>query len=114
MIFIPGLLYRNNSKLGGWAELLGLYLLIWLTTSITSPVLLILLITKTIRKSFNFTLTLLASFNLYFGLYGAYMILSGQVYRPGPYALEISLLNLLWTTLIVLYIIRRSVESTGS
>ena len=111
LIFIPGILYRNDSKLGGWAELFGLYLLLWLITTIASPVLLILLTTKVIRKQLSFPLTFLATFNLYFGVYGAYTILSGQVYRPGPYAMKISLLNILWAILIISYMARDAIRS---
>ena len=107
LLFIPGIFYRNNSKLGGGAELLGLFLLIWLTTTIVSPILLILSWTKVIKNELKFTFTLLAVFNVYFGIYGTYMILSGQVYRPGPFTLKIFIVNLVWAVLFFSHTLNR-------
>jgi hypothetical protein len=114
LIFIPGLFYRNNSKLGGGAELLGYFLLLWLTTTIVSPVLLILCWTKAIRRKIEFAFTFLALSNLYFGAYGIYLVLTDQVYRPGPFALKLFILNLLSALIIILHIVRRTRNSSNS
>ena len=112
LLFIPGIFYRNNSKLGGGAELLGFLLLLWLTTTISSPIMLILSRMRMIKNNLKFTFTLLAIFNVYFGIYGIYIILSEQVYRPGPFALEIFILNLVWAVLIFLKIVKGTAKSS--
>ena len=101
LIFIPGIFYRTNSKLGGGADLFAFFLLIWTVTSVVSPVILVLRKLKIIKSKILFPLTLLAIFNLYFGSYGIYMILSDQVYRPG-FALKFLGLNLVWAVLLIL------------
>ena len=111
LIFSPAIFYRNNSKLGGGAEIFGFYLLILITTTILSPIFVILYWVKVIKRNLLFAFTLLAIFNLYFGAYGTYMILTGQVYRAGPYALKIFILNLVWAVLIIVQLIKARKKS---
>jgi hypothetical protein len=106
LLCVPGVFYRNNSKLGGGAELLALFLLLWLATTVMSPIILFLSWKRIIKNKLEFIFTLLAIFNFCFGIYGIYMILAGQVYRPGPFALEIFILNLVWSALIFLHIVK--------
>src|ERR1700744_3209664 len=96
IIFVPGLFYRTNTKLGGGPDLLAYFLLLWIITSVMSPLILLLKKFRVIRNDMAFLMTLLVIFNLYFGSYGTYMILTGQVQRPGHYTLLFFILNLVW------------------
>jgi cell shape-determining protein MreD len=96
IIFIPSLLYRPNSKLGGGPDLLLLFVLIWLITTGVSPIIIILKIARVVKRKIEFLRVLLMIFNFYFGCYGIYMILSGQIMRSGPFYLPLFILNLIW------------------
>jgi hypothetical protein len=102
LVFIPGLFYRTNTKLGGGPDLLAFFLLLWVITSIISPLILILTKFRIIRSNISFLSTLLAVFNLYFGSYGIYLIMTGQISRPGNYTFLFLILNLVWAVLLIL------------
>ncbi len=86
IIFIPSLLYRPNTKLGGGPDLVGFYLLIWIMTTVISPVVIILKKLNILKGNRRFLLTLLDILNFYFGCYGIYMILAGQIPEYGPFS----------------------------
>jgi hypothetical protein len=100
IIFIPSLLYRPNTKLGGGPDLVGFYLLIWIMTTVISPVVIILKKLNILKGNRRFLLTLLDILNFYFGCYGIYMILAGQITEYGPFFLSLLFFNLVSGALI--------------
>lgn len=101
IVFIPSLLYRPNTKLGGGPELVGFYLLIWIMTTGISPVVIILKKLNVVKGSGRFLLTLLMILNFYFGCYGIYMILAGEITQSSPFFQSFLILNLVWSVLII-------------
>lgn len=106
IIFVPSLLYRPNTKLGGGPDLVGFYLLIWIMTTGISPVVIILKKLKILKGNTQFLLTLLGILNFYFGCYGIYMVLAGQITKSGPFFLSLLFLNLVWSVLIISLVLK--------
>lgn len=113
LIYVPSIFYRTNTKLGGGPDLFAFYVLLWILTSAISPIFLAFWILKAIKKSTSFLMTLLVIFNLYFGSYGIYMILSGQISRPPSYVLALLILNLVWAVTIAAFAIRNTFSRTS-
>jgi hypothetical protein len=114
IIFIPGLFYRTNAKLGGGPDLVAYYLLLWIATSVISPLIIVLKKIRVVKRNIEFIQTLLAVFNFYFGAYGIFLLLSGQVLRPGPFLLLFCILNLIWAILLTIAIFRKHRKSPHS
>lgn len=108
VIFIPGLFYRTNGKLHGGQDLFALYLLLLAITTIVSPAMLLLCKASLIKKDTSFIFTLLLVFNLYFGTYGIYMTLTGEILHSLSLAILLFSLNILWALLIILYVIGKT------
>jgi hypothetical protein len=101
-IFIPGLFYRINTKLGSGPDLVAFFLLMWISTSAVSPIVILLKKVGTIKADVGFVQTLLTIFNLYFGTYGIYMISTGQITQTGPLLIVLFILNLVWAILFII------------
>jgi hypothetical protein len=106
IVFIPSLLYRPNTKLGGGPDLVGFYLLLWIMTTGISPVVIILKTFNLVKSNARFLLTLLCILNFYFGCYGIYMIQAGQITQYGSFFLSLLLLNLVCGVLIILLVVK--------
>ncbi|HEY4111559.1 hypothetical protein [Puia sp.] len=106
-IFVPGLFYRTNAKLGGGPDLVAFFLLIWIITSIVSPLVILLKKVGATKGDIGFIRTLLTTFNLYFGTYGIYMISVGQITQSGPFLIFFLILNLIWAVLFIIMALTR-------
>jgi len=106
IVFIPSLLYRPSTKLGGGPDLVGFYFLIWIMTTGISPVVIILKRLNIAKGNIRFLLTLLCILNFYFGSYGIYMILTGQITHYGSLFISLLLLNLICGVLIILLVVK--------
>ena len=107
MILLPVGLFLNRGKLNGGPEIFGTFLIFWWLITILTPILLIVAYVKkrTIRN--NFTFTLLATLNLYFGLMGFYHLPKAGPVREYLIYYAIFFLNLAMAAIISYFQMRK-------
>jgi len=106
MILLPMVLFLNRGKLNGGPEIFGTFLILWCIVTLLTPILFIVAYVKKRILRNNFTFTLLATLNLYFGLMGFYHLPNAGPIRDYFIYYAIFFLNLAMAAIISYFQLR--------
>jgi len=101
MIVLPLALFLDRGKLNGGPGILATFLVFWWLIDIITPTALITAWVKRRPLRHQFTITLLAFLNLYFGLMGIFYFLRQRNILEHKIGFFFFLLNLIYSTIII-------------
>lgn len=106
MILLPVGLFLNRGKLNGGPEILGAFLVFWWLTDAITPIALSIALARKRSLHHQFSFTLLAFLNLYFGLMGVFYFVRQENISENQISFSFFLLNLAWSIIIAYFQLR--------